>query len=97
MQGNSHVRFGERRVETGRREAVRRYAPTLPALRSAGSSRDHATDRAGRRPGPGPAAVETGLHGAQRRKTGGSAGAASRGEVALGSDGPRARFALDRL
>ena len=36
MQGNSHVRFGERRVETGRREVARRYAPTLPALPTGG-------------------------------------------------------------
>ena len=30
MLGNLHVRFGERRVETGHREVARRYAPTLP-------------------------------------------------------------------
>lgn len=32
MQGNSHVRFGERREETGHREVARRFAPTLPWL-----------------------------------------------------------------
>lgn len=30
MPGNWHVRFGERRAETSRREAVWRCAPTLP-------------------------------------------------------------------
>ena len=29
MPGNWHVRFGERRAETGRRKAARRCAPTL--------------------------------------------------------------------
>jgi hypothetical protein len=29
MPGNWHVRFGERRVETSRRKAIWRYAPTL--------------------------------------------------------------------
>ncbi|WP_237246049.1 hypothetical protein, partial [Sphingopyxis witflariensis] len=33
MQGNSHVRFGERREETGHREVARRFAPTLPDIR----------------------------------------------------------------
>lgn len=40
--------------------------------------------------------VETGLHEAERRKTGGSARLASPGEVALGPDGPRPRLLIDR-
>jgi len=38
MPGNWHVRFGERRAETSRREAVWRCTPTLPVVFRA---RDH--------------------------------------------------------
>ena len=43
MQGNSHVRFGERREETGHREVARRFAPTLPDIRR----KDHPCDMGG--------------------------------------------------
>jgi len=40
MPGNWHVRFGERRAETSRREAVWRCAPTLPFSYSGRAYRD---------------------------------------------------------